>query len=50
MPRRRPNTATAKIADVIRWADRQGFKNIAAELRDALKLMPSPESKGQKRE
>ena len=37
MPRRaRPTTAVGKITDVIRWADRQGLHNIAAELREVL--------------
>ena len=44
MPRRaKTTTAEGKIADVIRWADRQGFHNIAAELREALALLPIPE-------
>jgi hypothetical protein len=44
MPRRAiPTTAEGKIADVIRWADRQGFDNIAAELRQALALLPPSE-------
>jgi hypothetical protein len=35
---RRPEFKTAKqeIADVIRWAERQGFHNIAEALRRAL--------------
>lgn len=44
MPRRaKPTTAKGKIADVICWADRQGFHNIAAELRQVLALLPPPE-------
>lgn len=40
MPRRaKPTTAEGKISDVIRWADRQGFHNVAAELRQALALL-----------
>jgi len=43
MPRRaRPTTAAGKIADVIRWVDRQGFRNFAAELREALALLEAP--------
>jgi hypothetical protein len=42
--------AAAEIADLIQWADRQGFQDIAAELRDALALLPSPESKDQRRD
>jgi hypothetical protein len=38
--RRRPVTPQEKIADVIQWADRQGLRNIAAELRSALDLLP----------
>lgn len=33
---RKHKTAKQKIADVIRWAERQGFFNIAEELRSAL--------------
>jgi hypothetical protein len=33
--------ATTKIADVIRWAERQGFHNVAAELQAALALLPA---------
>jgi hypothetical protein len=41
MPRRaKPTTAHEKIASVIQLADRQGFKNIATELREALALLP----------
>ena len=44
MPKRaRPTTAEGKIADVMRWADRHGLHNIAAELREALALVPPPE-------
>ena len=47
MPRRaRPTTAAGKIADVIRWADRQGLHNVAAELREALTLLSRPGSSG----
>ena len=42
MPRPRITmTATEKITGVIRWADRQGLPNIAAELRAALDLLPA---------
>jgi hypothetical protein len=37
-------TARERIADVIRWADRQGFYNIAADLRHALALLPDEEN------
>jgi hypothetical protein len=53
MTRRRTSvTAREKIADVIRWADRQGLHNIAAELRSALTLMgdePGAKTKHPKR-
>lgn len=42
MPRRKlPKHRKARegIADVIKWADRQGFENIAAALRHALDLL-----------
>ena len=46
MPRRaRATTAKGKIIDVIRRAERQGFFNIAAELREALALIPEPTPK-----
>jgi hypothetical protein len=34
-------TARAKIFAVIRWAEGAGFYNIAAELRDAVSLLPA---------
>jgi|HubBroStandDraft_6_1064221.scaffolds.fasta_scaffold2918185_2 hypothetical protein len=39
---RQPKFKTAKreIADVLRWAERQGFVNIAEALRRALALLP----------
>ena len=37
---RQPKTAQEKILSVIAWATRAGFYNIAAELRDALSLLP----------
>ena len=37
---RKHRTAKQRIADVIRWAERQGFFNIAADLRAALADMP----------
>ena len=46
MPRRKnpdDRTARERIADVIRWADRQGFYNIADDLRHALALLPDEE-------
>ncbi len=50
MPRRaRPTTAKGKITDVIRWAERQGFFNIATELREALALIPEPTLKQPRR-
>jgi hypothetical protein len=33
-------TAKKRLADVIRWAERQGFFNIAEELRNILAEMP----------
>lgn len=46
MPRRaKPTTAKGKIIDVIRWAERQGFFNIAVELREAIALLPEPTPK-----
>lgn len=43
MPRHaRPTTAEGKIADVIRWLDRRGFRNIAAELREAIASLEAP--------
>jgi len=42
MPRKkRPDKMTARehIADVIKWAERQRFENIAATLRRALDLL-----------
>ena len=54
MPRRaEPKSAHDRIARVIAWAEQQGFKNIAADLREALALLPSPaakQSKASKRE
>jgi len=50
MPRRaRPMTAKGKIIDFIRWAERQGFVNIATELREALALIPDPTLKQARR-
>jgi hypothetical protein len=43
LKRTKSTTTAAKISDVIRWADRQGFHNIAGELRGALALLPVPE-------
>jgi hypothetical protein len=41
MPKgRKKKNAKQKIADVIKWAERQGFHNIAAELRAALAELP----------
>jgi hypothetical protein len=37
---REHKTAKQRIADVLRWAERQGFFNIAEELRIALATMP----------
>ncbi len=36
--KRRPTNPTPerRIADVLRWAEQQGFKNVAGELRQAL--------------
>jgi hypothetical protein len=34
-------TAREEIADVIKWADRQGFQNSADALRRALHLLPA---------
>jgi hypothetical protein len=46
MPRRaEPKTARDRIARVIAWAEQQGFKNIAADLREALALLPEPAAK-----
>jgi hypothetical protein len=46
MPRRaKATTAKGKIVDVTRWAERQGFFNVAAELREALALLPEPTPK-----
>jgi hypothetical protein len=42
MPRKKdPDEMTARehIADVLQWAERQGFQNIAAALRRALDLL-----------
>ena len=36
---RSSHRAREKIADVIRWADRQGLLNVAVELRGALTLL-----------
>ncbi len=35
---RRPKVVTPehRVADVLRWAERQGFENVAADLRQAL--------------
>jgi hypothetical protein len=47
MPRRKnpdDRTARERIADVIRWGEnRQGFYNIADDLRHALALLPDEE-------
>jgi hypothetical protein len=37
---RKHKTAKKRLADVIRWAEQQGFFNIAEELRSALAEMP----------
>jgi hypothetical protein len=37
-------TARAKIFAVIRWAEGAGFYNIAAELRDAVSLLPADDA------
>ena len=43
MPRRaEPKTARDRIARVIAWAEQKGFTNIAADLREALALLPEP--------
>jgi hypothetical protein len=39
--RRKPKTAREKILSVIAWGRRAGVHNIAAELRDALALLPA---------
>jgi hypothetical protein len=42
MPRRKnPATRTAPeiITDVLKWAERKGFENVAADLRSALRLL-----------
>ncbi len=39
--RRQPKTAGEKIAAVIASAHRSGFNNIAAELQEALALLPT---------
>jgi hypothetical protein len=44
--RRKRRTARAKIAGVVKWAQQVGYFNIAAELNDALSLLP-PESEPQ---
>jgi len=36
---REPKTAKEEIASVLKWAERQGFQNIAAALRRALAAM-----------
>ena len=41
--RRKRRTAREKIAGVVKWAQQVGCLNIAAELSDALALLP-PES------
>jgi hypothetical protein len=38
--RTQTQTAKQKLADVIRWAERQGFLNVAEELRSILAAMP----------
>lgn len=46
MPRRaEPKSAHARIARVIAWAERSGFNDIAADLREALALLPKPSAK-----
>ena len=44
--RRKRRTARAKITGVVKWAQQVGYFNIAAELNDALALLP-PESEPQ---
>jgi hypothetical protein len=42
MPRKKDSdemTAREQVADVLQWAERQGFQNIAAALRRALDLL-----------
>jgi hypothetical protein len=46
--RREPVTAREKIADVLGWANRQGLRNIAAQLQSALDLMPADETHAQR--
>jgi hypothetical protein len=36
-------TAQGKIANVIRWAEKQGYGHVAADLRAALDLLPAAE-------
>jgi hypothetical protein len=50
MPRRRePKSAREKVAAVLRWAERQGFDNVAADLHDALAILPADEIETQRR-
>lgn len=44
--RRKRRTAREKIAGVVKWAQQVGCLNIAAELNDALALLP-PDSEPQ---
>jgi hypothetical protein len=39
----------AKIASVIRWAEQQGFHDVAAELQAALALLPDEPAKPEPR-